>query len=102
MYKLVSLALLVAVANATTPEGLKWLEEKAAEEGVEATGSGLLYKVTCDIRSVPLFAAFIWLSALWRIMQNCPLRPLLDPVRSHRCAHLPAWKSTRLLGGTEY
>jgi hypothetical protein len=39
---------LVTVTNATTPEGIKWLKEKAAEEGVHSTGSGLLYKVCTD------------------------------------------------------
>jgi Domain amino terminal to FKBP-type peptidyl-prolyl isomerase len=38
-------ALLVALAHAgTRPEDAKWLEAKAKEEGVVATGTGLLYK----------------------------------------------------------
>ena len=39
-------ALLVTFAHAagTRPEDAKWLEAKAKEEGVVATGTGLLYK----------------------------------------------------------
>lgn len=38
-------AILVAIAHAgMRPEDAKWLEAKAKEEGVVATGSGLLYK----------------------------------------------------------
>lgn len=38
-------AVLVALAHAgTRPEDVKWLKAKAKEEGVVATGTGLLYK----------------------------------------------------------
>lgn len=38
-------AVLVALAQAgTRPEDAKWLAAKAKEEGVVATGTGLLYK----------------------------------------------------------
>ena len=41
-------AFLLALVNAgTRPEDLKWLQTKATEEGVVATGTGLLYKGTC-------------------------------------------------------
>lgn len=40
-------AFLLALVNAgTRPEDLKWLQAKATEEGVVATGTGLLYKGT--------------------------------------------------------
>jgi hypothetical protein len=40
-------AFLLAFVNAgTRPEDLKWLQAKASEEGVVATGTGLLYKGT--------------------------------------------------------
>jgi hypothetical protein len=40
-------AFLLAFVNAgTRPEDLKWLQAKALEEGVVATGTGLLYKGT--------------------------------------------------------
>lgn len=34
----------VTVQAGTRPEDVKWLEAKAAEDGVVATGTGLLYK----------------------------------------------------------
>jgi hypothetical protein len=38
-------AALLALVNAgTRPEDLKWLQTKATEAGVVATGTGLLYK----------------------------------------------------------
>jgi hypothetical protein len=37
-------ALLIVVNAGTRPEDVKWLQAKAAEEGVIATGTGLLYK----------------------------------------------------------
>ena len=46
-------AALLALAHAgTRPEDAKWLEAKAAEPGVVATGTGLLYKGQCHFVSV--------------------------------------------------
>ena len=39
--------LLAFVAAGTRPEDMKWLQAKALEDGVVATGTGLLYKGTC-------------------------------------------------------
>lgn len=41
------LAVLIALVDAgTRPNDVKWLASKAAEDGVVATGTGLLYKGT--------------------------------------------------------
>jgi uncharacterized protein with PQ loop repeat len=37
-------ALFIVVNAGTRPEDVKWLQAKATEEGVVATGTGLLYK----------------------------------------------------------
>ena len=43
-------AVLVALVHAgTRPEDAKWLEAKVKEEGVVATGTGLLYKGACCV-----------------------------------------------------
>ena len=45
-FVLFALFLLAFVNAGTRPEDLKWLQAKASEEGVVATGTGLLYKGT--------------------------------------------------------
>ena len=43
-------AVLVALVHAgTRPDDAKWLEAKVKEEGVVATGTGLLYKGACCV-----------------------------------------------------
>jgi hypothetical protein len=55
-------AVLIAIAQAgTRPEDLKWLEAKATEPGVTATGSGLLYK---GERCVVVMAVYLLLCCL--------------------------------------
>jgi hypothetical protein len=45
LLRFILLTFLLVVVNAgTRPEDVKWLQAKAAEEGVVATGTGLLYK----------------------------------------------------------
>lgn len=41
----IALLSIAAVLAGTTPEGRMWLEAKSKEEGVHATGSGLLFKI---------------------------------------------------------
>lgn len=46
MFKLITLAALVAIAAAgTTKEGLAWLEENGKKDGIVTLPSGLQYKV---------------------------------------------------------
>ncbi len=45
MFKIMLALIVPTIAGATDAAGVKWLAEKATENGVHATGSGLLYKV---------------------------------------------------------
>jgi len=52
-------AVLVALVHAggTRPEDQKWLEAKAKEDGVVATGTGLLYKGTFSCLDISCYHA---------------------------------------------
>lgn len=51
-FVLLAAFLLAFVSAGTRPEDLKWLQAKASEDGVVATGTGLLYKGTHTKRQI--------------------------------------------------